>query len=95
MKVVYEYSHLGGSEILKVHYPQIENEIYTIISKIKATRTKKSKEKTMMGKMLFSPKDMNQQFKVAFAEQGFSEMRDTYTISIPDNDIQPLKQKKV
>ncbi len=88
IKIVYEYSHLGGSEILHVHYPQIEKEVYDIINKIKAIRTKKSKEKTMIGKMLFSPKDMNQQFKAAFAEYGFSEMRDRYIIEIPHNDIQ-------
>ena len=88
MKIVYEYSHLGGSEILQVRYPQIEKEIYQIVEKIQAKRSKISKEKTMKGKMLFSPKEMNHQFKEAFADSGFREMRDIYTISIPGSDIQ-------
>jgi hypothetical protein len=37
MKVVYEYSHLGGAEILKVRYPEIEREIYEVIDKIKSS----------------------------------------------------------
>ena len=53
MKIVYEYSHLGGSEILKVRYPEHEKEIYEVISEVIAHRTKRSLEKTMTGKMLF------------------------------------------
>jgi hypothetical protein len=66
MKVVYEYSHLGGSEILKVHYPEIEGEIYSAIESVKARHIKESKEKTKQGRMLFSPIDMNQQFLQVF-----------------------------
>ncbi len=36
MKVVYEYSHLGGTEILHVRYPRHEQEIYEIIAGIVA-----------------------------------------------------------
>jgi hypothetical protein len=66
MKIVYEYSHLGGSEILKVRYPGIDNEIISVINKITAPRTKISKEKTMKGKRLIAPKAMNKQFHNAF-----------------------------
>lgn len=85
MKVVYEYSHLGGSEILKVRYPQHEQDIYQIIERVKAQRLKESKEKTKRGRMLYSPKDMNAQFREHFNEIGFKEIRDTYTISIPNH----------
>ena len=44
MKVVYEYSHLGGSEILKVRYPGYEREIYQAISEVRAQRTTVSKD---------------------------------------------------
>ncbi|WP_457566770.1 BglII/BstYI family type II restriction endonuclease [Caldithrix abyssi] len=87
MKVVYEYSHLGGSEILKVRYPNHEQEIYEIISKVTANKTKISQEKTMRGKKLFSPKDMNRQFKELFTLKGYKELRDTYTITIPDSSV--------
>jgi hypothetical protein len=88
MKVVYEYSHLGGSEILQVRYPKFNQEIYDVIKKIKSSKTKISKEKTMMGRALYSPTDMNQQFKEAFNKKGFNELRDTYTITIPNSDVQ-------
>ena len=88
MKIVYEYSHLGGSEILKLRFPEIDREIYQIISNVTAKRTKISQEKTMKGKKLFSPKDMNVQFKKIFREKGYTELRDTYSITIPNYKIE-------
>ncbi|HOM67982.1 MAG TPA: BglII/BstYI family type II restriction endonuclease [Brevefilum fermentans] len=87
MKIVYEYSHLGGSEILQVRYPEINSEIDQVISNVSALRLKKSKEKTMAGKMLFSPTDMNSQFKKQFHDNGFREIRDYYTIEIPNHCV--------
>ena len=87
MKVVYESSHLGGSEILKVRYPAQEAEIYEVIGEIIARRIKKSKEKTMVGKMLYDPTDMNRQFCEAFQRRGYSELRDYYELTIPDSDF--------
>jgi len=87
MNVVYEYSHLGGSEILKVRFPEIEKNIKEIISEVKGKRIKESREKTMKGKMLYSPKDMNQQFKEAFESRGYRELKDIYTITLPNSDI--------
>ena len=87
MKVVYEYSHLGGAEILQVHYPQHLQDIRDVIASIQAQRIKVSKEKTMRGKRLYSPKDMNRQFREAFAQRGYNELKDTYTITIPNCDI--------
>lgn len=86
MKIVYEYSHLGGSEILKVRYPEFEKEIYNVINKVNPKRTKISQEKTMRGKALYSPIDMNGQFKKLFREKGYEEMVDTYDIRIPNCD---------
>ncbi len=85
MKKVYEYSHLGGSEILQVRYPELEEQIDEVISIVHANRSKISKEKTKKGKLLYSPKDMNAQFKTEFNKLGFKEIRDTYTIEIPNN----------
>ncbi|GAP08017.1 MAG TPA: BstYI [Anaerolinea thermolimosa] len=83
MKIVYEYSHLGGAEILKVRYPHIENEINEVISTVKAERSKESHEKTKQGKFLFAPISMNTQFHALFNARGYVEIRDTYTIQIP------------
>ena len=87
MRVVYEYSHLGGAEILQVHYAKQLQDIYRIIEEVSANRTKVSREKTMLGKALYSPQDMNRQFKKAFKARGYHELRDTYTITLPHSDI--------
>jgi len=87
MNIIYEYSHLGGSEILQVRYPEINRQINDVIKSITAQRIKKSKEKTKFGKMLFSPSDMNKQFKIKFNSLGFEEIKDKYTIEIPDHPI--------
>lgn len=88
MNIVYEYSHLGGSEILHVHYPEFEQEIKDVIRQVKGHRTKISKEKTKMGKGLFSPVDMNSQFATALNHRGYYELRDTYTIKLPDSKVE-------
>ncbi len=95
MKKVFEYSHLGGLEILKVRYPHIEQEIDKIINSIKiAGKTKISKEKSRTGKLLYSPKDMNRAFKEAFYEHGYSELKDFYDIEAYDlkHRIKAFKQ---
>ncbi len=87
MRVVYEYSHLGGTEILQVRYPNCERDIYEIIAGVRAQRSKVSREKTMPGRALYSPVDMNRQFRTAFSARGYRELRDTYTIRMPDSDV--------
>jgi len=87
MRIVYEYSHLGGAEILKVRYPDCEREIYETITEVAAKRTKVSREKAMRGRRLYSPKDMNQQFRDCFTARGYRELRDTYTITIPESEV--------
>lgn len=84
MRKIYEYSHLGGSEILKVNYPAIEAEIDNVIKNVTANHIKESKEKNMLGQMLISPIDLNEQFKRNFNQVGFREIRDNYTIKIPN-----------
>lgn len=87
MKIVYEYSHLGGSEILMVKYQEIDEEIQQVVESIDPKRTKLSKEKTKTGRMLFSPIDMNEQFHQEFYKLGYSELRDTYSIQLPASDL--------
>ncbi len=87
MKIVYEYSHLGGSEILKVRYPDCERDVYEVIAQVIATRTKQSREKTKTGEWLYSPVDMNKQFADKFRDREYNEIRDRYDITIPNSDI--------
>ena len=95
MKKVFEYSHLGGLEILRVRYSHIEQEIDEIIKSINIkTKTKINKEKTMMGRLLYSPKEMNKAFKEKFYERGYHELKDFYDIDTHDkkNKIRAFKQ---
>jgi len=87
MKIVYEYSHLGGSEILHVHFPDHERDIIEVVGQVKAAKTKISNEKTMKGEKKYSPVDMNKQFKEAFQARGYIELKDKYTIKIPNSEI--------
>lgn len=84
---VYEYSHLGGSEILQVRYPDINSQIDEAIQHVTVrSKTKVGREKTNTGTMLYSPKEMNALFKEQFRARGFTEMRDRYNIKIPGWD---------
>lgn len=87
MRIVYEYSHLGGAEILQVRYPKQLEEIKQIINAVKPQRIKISLEKTKTGQVLISPVQMNAQFKAEFNRLDYQEMRDTFTIEIPDYDV--------
>ncbi|OIO89091.1 MAG: BstYI [Anaerolineae bacterium CG2_30_64_16] len=87
MRIIYDYSHLGGSEILQVRYPECNRDIYEVITQIVAERTKVSREKTKRGQRLYAPSDMNRQFREEFTRRGYRELRDTYTITLPDSEI--------
>lgn len=57
MKITQKYSHLNGEEYLIVHHKKDYDQIKKVISSIDAEkhRTKKSKEKGMVGRLLFNP----------------------------------------
>ena len=65
MKIVEIYSHLNGLEYLQVHLPELWEEIKEVIESVDAEvcNTKKSKEKNKVGKLLYSPIEMNKKFK--------------------------------
>ncbi len=83
MKIVETYSHLNGLEFLLVHKPTLWRELQTVIAKVDANacKTKVSKEKTMSGKVLFSPVAMNQAFKRLLGKQGWEESRVGYWVT--------------
>ena len=80
MKIQEIYSHLNGLEYLMVHKPDLWSEIQHIIQIIDAEKckTKISKEKRMQGKLLYSPIDMNKQFKEKLEFLGWEESRVHY-----------------
>lgn len=88
MNIIYEYSHLGGIEIMKVRYPDLWEEVRTAIQRVEPGKPKVSKEKTMKGRLLVSPTDMNSQFKAIFTDLGYVELRDTFSIKLDNSDYQ-------
>lgn len=89
MRKVFGYSHLGGSKILLVRYPEINAQIDAAIAAVTDVgKTKVSQEKTKQGRLLYSPKLLNKRFATEFNSRGFEELRDTYTITIRGHDAQ-------
>ena len=83
MKISQKYSHLNGEEYLIVHHKKLFDEINDVISNIDAKLylTKRSKEKTMKGKMLLSPKALNKTFDEQFGHRGWDESRYRYYVT--------------
>ena len=90
MKIAQKYSHLNGEEYLIVHHKKLYKEIVQIIESIDGNNflTKKSKEKTMTGKMLYSPIDLNKAFDKKFNTLGWHESRYQYYVTT-DQKILP------
>lgn len=73
MKIAGLYSFAGGREYVDEHYPIALKEIEEAISEVDASTclTKKSKEKTMKGRMLYSPVQLNKRFVEALTAHGW------------------------
>lgn len=101
MKIAQKYSHLNGEEYLIVHHNELYEEIIDVIESIDADsfQTKVSKEKTMTGKMLFNPAELNKAFSKKFNSLGWSESRYKYYITterklLPELLALPYEQQK-
>ena len=83
MRIVEKYSHLNGWEYLLVHKKHLWEEIESVISSIDAEQyhTKVSKEKRMMGNLLYNPGKMNLAFKERLQEKGWKESRVSYWVT--------------
>lgn len=83
MRIVEHYSHLNGLEYLLVHKPELWDEIQQVISTVDASqyKTKISREKTMRGKALYAPIEMNKAIEKNFTHLGWSESRTSYWVT--------------
>ncbi len=74
MIIAAEYSFNGGDAIQK-KCSHLLQEIEDVITSVNASefKTKESKEKTMMGKMLYSPKALNHAFAQGFEPKGWEK----------------------
>jgi hypothetical protein len=79
MKIVECYSHLNGREYLLVHQKKLWREI-RLVNAAKC-KTKKSKEKGMVGKLLYSPIAMNAEYKRLLTKAGWEESRVSYWVT--------------
>ncbi len=83
MKIAETYSHLNGLEYLLVHKKKLWEELKKVISSVDAERckTKVSKEKTKSGKRLYSPIEMNKEFKKLLGKRNWRESRVGYWVT--------------
>lgn len=83
MRIVQFYSHLNGYEYLKFHRPHIWDEIEAVINEVdgERCRTKASEEVRKIGRTLYSPVDMNNEFSEKFIHHGWQECRVTNYLS--------------
>lgn len=102
MKIVEKYSHLNGLEFLLVHHKTLWAEIQSVIRAVdaKSCRTKVSKEKTMPGKILYSPVDMNKCFSSLLQAKHWKDRRVSYWVTRSEKlirktlSMKPAEQKK-
>jgi len=102
MKIAETYSHLNGLEYLLVHKPVLWKEIQDVITNVDANKykTKVSREKTMKGRLLYSPIEMNLAFKKLLRKKNWEESRVSYWVTKSEKLIRktlllsPAEQKK-
>lgn len=77
MKIVAQYDFNGGKQLIAEKYSTEFSQIESVIAAIDASccKTKESAEKTMRGKLLFSPVEINATFKEKFDQLGWSNHR--------------------
>ncbi len=75
MKIINTYSFKDGERFISKSHPEELADILEAIENLDATSclTKESQEKTMIGKLLFSPVDMNNSLKNALHYKGWTE----------------------
>lgn len=73
MEIIAQYSFNKGEEFLLEQHRQEVEEVKEIISSVVGSRlkTKISKEKTMPGRALYSPKALNKEFRSFFEKKGW------------------------
>lgn len=77
MVKVYEFSHFGGSQVLIADHPQIDAEVDAVIASVVAL--------PMAAR--YSTREINRRFKQEFHARGYRELRDTYTIELPNYPV--------
>jgi len=77
MRIAGRYSIKNGEAVLQEQYSWVLSEIEAILSNVDAnsSKIKISKEKTMNGKELYSPVDLNKKIKKGFISRGWQNKK--------------------
>ena len=98
MKVAGIYSFNNGEEVIQEKYSALRKEVESAIANTDASlfKTKKSKEKTKLGKMLYSPPEMNGELKRHMFDKGWKSVRVKcdYSIRYYSKNYDPKKLNK-
>ena len=88
------YSFNNGEEFIERNYNLLLAEAKEVITAVDAQqhKTKRSKEKTMPGKVLFSPTSLNKAFKKEFSQRNWQTIR--VSCDYPENYYTPNYQPK-
>ncbi|MBQ7268159.1 MAG: restriction endonuclease [Synergistaceae bacterium] len=83
MRAAQVYSHLNGLEFMLIRKPELWQEIQNAIENVDAQSAfeKVSREKTMTGKILYSPAKLNKLFQAQFNSCGWREVRHDYFVN--------------
>ena len=94
MVVKAEYSHLNGKEYMHVHHPDLLAEIAAVIGAVdaEACRTKVSKERGQVGRILYSPPDLNAAFKREFEARGWAQRRATFYVTKDEDLMRSIRE---
>jgi hypothetical protein len=73
VQIAAEYSFNNGKSVVNAKYPTLLDEVREVIQELDAEihRTKESEEKTMSGKLLYSPRSLNSAFKKGFERRNW------------------------
>ncbi len=83
MRIVETYSHLNGLEFILVRHPGVWEELQAVIGDVDADacRTKESREHRKQGRVLYSPIQMNREFRRRLTAKDWRESRTSYWVT--------------
>lgn len=86
MKAVAKYSFSDGENFIISNFKREYDEVLKIIDALDASKckTKVSKEKTMPGRILYSPIELNKEFKRLFKAKDWAKVRIEVSTGVPE-----------
>jgi hypothetical protein len=98
VKIVATYSFNGGKGAVQQKYPHLFTDVIEAVRVVRAEDhlTKRSREKTMVGRILFNPKSLNKAFTSAFSAKGWKKkkVRATYPSNYYAPGYSPVSQAR-